>query len=85
MKQPNVTVYGSRDCPDTSRTTALLDQHGVPYEFKDVKADPDFGDYAASLNGGKLVMPTLRINNATFINPTEDELAEAFREAQAES
>jgi glutaredoxin len=83
MRQPNVTVYGTRSCPDTSRATAFLDAHQVPYEFKDLDEAPELNDYVAGLNGGKRVMPTLRIDNQILINPAEPELAEAIESATA--
>jgi thioredoxin reductase (NADPH) len=83
MKQPNITIYGSRTCPDTNRTTAFLDARSVPYEFKDVDADPQYNDYIAGLNGGKRVIPTLQIDNQAFINPPEADLARALDEAAA--
>jgi len=82
MRQPNVTVYGSRSCPDTLRATEYLDAHQIAYEFKDVDESPEYNDYIAGLNNGKRVMPTLRINNETLINPAEGELAEAIENAQ---
>ena len=83
MKQPNVTVYGSRTCPDTTRTTRSLDARQVPYEFKDLDQSPELNDYVAGLNGGKRVMPTLRIDNAILINPSESELDQALESAAA--
>ena len=82
MRQPNVTVYGSRGCLDTRRTTGYLDSREVAYEFKDVDESPEYNDYIAGLNDGKRVMPTLRINNETLINPAEDELSRALESAQ---
>jgi len=82
MRQPNVTVYGSRSCPDTLRATGYLDAHQIAYEFKDVDESPEYNDYIAGLNNGKRVMPTLRINNETLINPPESELARALENAQ---
>ena len=81
MLQPNILVYGSRSCPDTTRATGYLDRHEIPYEFKDVDQLPEYNDYIAGLNGGKRVMPTIRINNQTFINPSDDELAKAVEDA----
>ncbi len=81
MSQPNVTVYGSRQCPDTTRATRFLDAKKVPYEFKDVDATPEYNDYIAGLNGGKRVMPTIRVNNEHLINPSDDELGKAVAEA----
>lgn len=82
MRQPNVTVYGSKQCPDSRRATAFLDNSQIPYEFKDVDESPEYNDYIAGLNGGKRVLPTIRINNETLINPGEEALAKAIDEAQ---
>jgi thioredoxin reductase (NADPH) len=79
MRQPNVTVYGSRQCSETRRATRYLDDHQVPYEFKDVDEEPELGDYIASLNNGHRVMPTIRVNNKNLINPSERELGEVIK------
>ncbi len=81
MKQPNVTMYGSTTCGDTTRARALLDSQNILYEYKDVDDDPAYNDYIADLNGGKRVMPTLRIDNQTFVNPSESDLLEAIKQA----
>lgn len=75
MKQPNILLYGSTTCPDTGRVRTFLDQNEIPYEFKDVDATPAFNEYVAELNGGKRVIPTLRVENQTLVNPTDDELS----------
>jgi thioredoxin reductase (NADPH) len=81
MSQPNVTVYGSRACPDTTRAIRFLDSKRVPYEFKDVDETPEYNDYIAGLNGGKRVMPTIRVNNVHLINPSDDELGKSVEQA----
>lgn len=85
MRQPNVTVYGSRNCPDTRRTTEFLDGQSIPYEFKSVDDFPEFNDYIADLNGGKRVMPTVQVNNEVFFNPPEDVLSSAVAMAAAQA
>jgi thioredoxin reductase (NADPH) len=85
MRQPNVTVYGSRGCPDTRRAVKFLDGKQIPYEFKDVDESPEYNDYIAGLNQGKRVMPTIRVNNETFINPSDAELAQAVQKAGQEA
>jgi len=77
MKQPNVTVYGSRTCPDTTRATTYLEGKGIAFEFKDLDESPELNEYVADLNGGKRVMPTIRIDDAVLINPDDKELAKA--------
>jgi glutaredoxin len=84
MKQPNIAIYGTESCPDTTRARRLLDARGVAYEFRDLDAFPEFDDYIAGLNDGKRVIPTIRIDNANFINPADDELIRAVEEAAAE-
>lgn len=83
MSQPNVTVYGSRQCPDTTRATRFLDAKRIPYEFKDVDENPEYNDYIAGLNHGKRVMPTIRINNENLINPSDEVLGQAVADATA--
>lgn len=83
MRQPNVSVYGSRSCPDTTRATAFLDRLGVPYEFKDVDQNPEYNEFIAGLNHGKRVMPTIRVENENLINPSESDLEQAVKKAAA--
>jgi glutaredoxin len=84
VKQPNVSVYGSRQCPDTLRALNLLDSREIPYEFKDVDESPEFNSYIAGLNGGKRVTPTIQIDNAILINPDDRELMSAIEKSAAE-
>ena len=84
MKQPNVAVYGTRTCHDTTRVLTWLDANQVPYEFKDLDESPELNDYVADLNGGKRVMPTIQIDNGILINPSDRELAAAVEQSAAE-
>ncbi len=81
MRQPNVSVYGSKTCPDTTRAASYLDSKGIPYEFKDVDESPEFNDYLADLNGGQRVMPTIQVENDFLFNPGLDQLGEAVKAA----
>jgi glutaredoxin len=83
VKQPNVTVYGSKSCEDTIRVMRYLDSRSIPYEFKDVDESPEYNDYVAGLNGGQRVIPTIRIDNEILINPSDDELEKAHKQAAA--
>jgi glutaredoxin len=84
MKQPNVAVYGSRSCPDTTRALEWLDSHQVQYEFKDLDESPELDDYVADMNNGKRVIPAIQIDNGFLINPSERELDAAVQQAAAE-
>lgn len=85
MRQPNVTVYGSHSCPDTTRAVKFLDSKQIAYEFKSVDDFPEMNDYIAGLNNGKRVMPTIQVNNEVFINPSDADLAKAVEKAAAET
>jgi glutaredoxin len=84
MKQPNVTVYGSRTCLDTTRALKWLDDKQVQYEFKDLDESPELNQYVADLNNGERVLPTIQIDNGILINPSDRELATAVQQAAAE-
>jgi glutaredoxin len=84
MKQPNVAVYGSRTCTDTTRALEWLDKHQVQYEFKDLDESPELDQYVADLNNGKRVIPAIQIDNGFLINPSERELEAAVQQAAAE-
>ncbi len=84
MKQPNVTVYGSKTCGDTVSAMQFLDDRQIAYEFKDVDESPELNAYLADLNNGKRVMPTIQIDNEILINPDESELGMAVEQAAAQ-
>jgi glutaredoxin len=81
MLQPNILVYGSRSCPETNRVTRYLDGRDIQYEFKDVDQLPEYNDYIAGLNAGTRVTPTIRLNNETFVNPSDEALGKAVEAA----
>ena len=84
MRQPNISVYGSRGCPDTVRATEVSStSQGVPYELKDVDESPELNEYIAGLNHGKRVMPTIQVENEFLINPALKKLGEAVDAASA--
>jgi thioredoxin reductase (NADPH) len=84
MKQPNVAVYGSRNCSDTNRAIRYLESLQIAFEFKDLDESPELNDYIANLNNGHRVMPTIQIDNEILINPSDAELGTALENASAQ-
>lgn len=81
MKQPNVTLYGSQSCEYTQQARNCLDRREIPYEYRDVDESPEYNDYIAGLNDGKRVTPTIRVDNQTLVNPSEDELLQTIEQS----
>jgi glutaredoxin len=84
MKQPNVSIYGSENCADTTRAMRLLNDRGILYEFKDLDLSPELNAYVADLNGGVRKTPVIQIDNEILINPSDKALAQAVDQAAAE-
>jgi glutaredoxin len=84
MKQPNVTVYGSKKCPDSTRSLRFLDARQIPYEFIDLDESPELNAFVADLNHGERRIPTIRIDNEILITPSDAELGRAVQQAAAE-
>ena len=82
MSQPNITIYGSLSCADTNRVRDLLEKEGLIFEFKDVDASPEYDGYIAEYSGGKRVLPVIRIDNETMVNPTDNLLKHTILEAE---
>lgn len=82
MSQPNITIYGSLTCSDTNRIRDSLDREGLIFEFKDVDASPEYDGFIAEYSGGKRVLPVVRIDNETMVNPTDDQLKQTILEAE---
>jgi len=73
MRQPNVSVYGSRSCPDTVRASEYLESQGVPYEFKDV--DLDFRGTLAISKEVPIGFKAVRLRFDIDSDATEEQLA----------
>ncbi len=84
MKQPNVSIYGSKTCGDTTAAMRTLDEREIPYEFKDVDLNPELNEYLANLNNGVRKMPTIQIDNEILIEPSEADLIKAVERSAAE-
>ena len=82
-----ITMYGAEWCKDCRRSKTILDEQNFSYTFLDI-TDPENGpEYAAKvieINGGKRVIPTLIINNETYINPSASELESILSELNSD-
>jgi glutaredoxin-like protein len=71
-----IRVLGTTWCGDCTRSKALLDAHGVSYEWIDVEQDETANDEATRLNQGERRVPTIVFpDGSVLIEPSDAELS----------
>lgn len=79
MAQEEITVYGADWCADCKRVKSLLDKYKINYEYKDVDADPAAKEAMLNLNGGKNIIPTIKIGDVVALEPTNAEMIDLLK------
>ena len=59
MSTPQIRVYGTSWCPDTTRARQCLDRHNLPYEWCDIEKDGDGCAFVEKVNQGNRSVPTI--------------------------
>jgi thioredoxin reductase (NADPH) len=70
-----ILFYGAEWCSDCKRAKQFLNENNIQYEFIDVDIDKNATNLVETINNGKRIIPTLLINNKSFTNPDNSELA----------
>lgn len=71
-----LTIYGTRWCPDVRRARRFLDQHGVVYAYIDLDEDADACTYCDEVHDGCWIVPTIAFPDGTHLfDPSASELA----------
>jgi thioredoxin reductase (NADPH) len=70
-----IKFYGADWCPDCRRAKAFLSENNVTYQFIDVDLDKSATKLVESINKGKRIIPTIIINETSYTNPDNEELA----------
>lgn len=72
-----IHLFGAARCHKTQYYMEFMDSLKVPYMFRDVEKNEDYGrELKALYENGKLNFPTLRVGDRCLRNPTEKELLE---------
>ena len=74
--RPSVTVYSTRWCGFCRTVKVFLKQHEVPFEEIDIEENPEYGPMIEKLTGGYRTVPTLKIGDDYYVNPTRHRLRE---------
>lgn len=73
-----IQFYGADWCPDCLRAKAYLKENNIAYEFIDVDLDEAATKKVEAINKGKRIIPTVIINEKSYTNPTNAQLAAAL-------
>jgi len=71
-------VYGKPECTDWARSRALLEQHGVDYDFIDIVGSAEAAQKAHDISGGPS-SPVIVFPDGSFVvEPSDEELSTAL-------
>jgi glutaredoxin len=68
-------VYGASWCGDTRRSRALLEAHGVDYDWHDIDAEPEHLDTVIRYAGKRKVPVIVFVDGTCLVEPADEELA----------
>lgn len=78
MPNHNVKVYSTVWCEDCKRVRKFLGEQKVFYDFVDIEREASGLFYIERLNKGKIIIPTIVIDDKVFPNPSNVEMAAAL-------
>lgn len=76
-----VTIYWRPMCGYCETLKGQLEQRGVAYDTVDIWADRSSAEIVRRATGGDEIVPTVRVGDRFFVNPSVDEVIEAAQAA----
>lgn len=76
LTKRNVKVYATIWCEDCKRVRKFLGEQKVHYDFIDIEKEASGLFYVERLNKGKIIVPTVTIEDTVLPNPSNLELAQ---------
>ena len=67
-----ITMYGAEWCGDCRRSSALLKELGVNYNYINVEEDPSAADKVVEINGGAQSIPVIVFDDGTHLTEPSD-------------
>jgi glutaredoxin-like protein len=65
-------MYGAEWCGDCRRSSALLKELGVNYNYINVEEDPSAADKVVEINGGAQSIPVIVFEDGTHLTEPSD-------------
>ena len=78
MSSQTVKLYATVWSQDCKRVRKFLAEQKIAYDFVDIEREPSGLFYIERLNKGRIIVPTLVINDQALPNPTNIELAQGL-------
>jgi thioredoxin reductase (NADPH) len=75
IRMNKIQLYGADWCPDCRRAKVYLKENKITFDFIDVDIDEEATKKVEFINKGKRIIPTIIINEISYTNPSNDELA----------
>lgn len=76
---PEIIVYGTRWCYDTTRARRWLDQHNITYRYIDIEHDNEARLRVETINNGYRSVPTIIFpDGSILVEPSNPQLAAKF-------
>ena len=73
----SIVVFGKPECPDFQRSQAVLEGHGVAFQFRDIASDP-VAALAALQITGESKSPVVVFPDGSYVVEPSDEALRAF-------
>jgi mycoredoxin len=74
-----LTVYGKPECTDWARSRALLESHGIDYNFLDILASTSEAEKAQEISGGPSSPVIIFPDGSFVVEPSDEALTEALK------
>ena len=75
IDQTTLTLYGAEWCEDSKRVKSYLEENQLDFTYINVDLDREAAMQVEKMQDGKRITPTLLINNTSFVNPTNEQIA----------
>lgn len=75
LDQTVIKVYGAEWCEDSHRVKTYLEANKIDFSYINVHIDSNAATVVEQLHDGKRITPTLVINDSSFANPGNEQIA----------
>ncbi|HEX2171462.1 MAG TPA: glutaredoxin family protein [Dehalococcoidia bacterium] len=73
---PQITVYSTTWCGYCRTLKMFLKQNDIPFDEVDIEDEPQYGPMIEKLTGGYRTVPTVKIGENYYVNPSARQLRE---------